>query len=90
MKVLSLFLISLCGFHILFSSTLTISEARPLPQLPLNLEKWSNWLTEEMNIEPVVGKLLRPTPVQPPPSPNPNPPRGPSISSSSDHNTASA
>ncbi|MED6196604.1 hypothetical protein PIB30_049064 [Stylosanthes scabra] len=91
MKVLYLFLISLCGFHILFSPTLTISEARPLPQLPLNLEKWSNWLTEEMKIEPVVGKLLRPTPVHPPPAPKPNPPRGPSISSSSsDHNTASA
>ncbi|MED6216127.1 hypothetical protein PIB30_004611 [Stylosanthes scabra] len=87
MKVVSLFLISLCGFYILFSSTLTISEARPLPQLPLNSEKWGNWLMEEMKIEPVG----RPTPVQPPPSPNRNPPSGPSISSSSsDHNTASA
>ncbi|KAL4285692.1 hypothetical protein HN51_053219 [Arachis hypogaea] len=86
MKVLSVFLISLCAFHILFSTTLMVSEARPLP---LNLEKWSNWLME-IKIEPVVGKLLRPSPSRSPPSPNPNPPKGPGGVSSLSHNTASA
>ncbi|KAL1340306.1 hypothetical protein HN51_026715 [Arachis hypogaea] len=79
MKVLSVFLISLCAFHILFSPTLMVSEARPLPLN--NLEKWSNWLME-INIEPVVGKLLRPSPSHSPPAPNPNPPKGPAAVSS--------
>ncbi|KAE9622097.1 hypothetical protein Lal_00032592 [Lupinus albus] len=100
MKILSIFIISLCSFQILMLSLCTFNEAKPLP---LILESWSNLLINTDSM----GKVFRPAPQPPPPAPNRNPPVGPGVTLNPDpsvtiiasklsqdlvpnHNTASA